>query len=302
MKAGPLLLATIPLSVAAGVLALRAGPAAERDGSAGETARALADLEQALARAGAENARLAEQLEARRAPGSGGPETGPAGGDGARPEAIQRTLEAWLAENLRPAPRPAPRQATEEEEILSGLGTDELLALLESADGAARSRIWNALGQAGRIQELLAALEARAQEPGNVAARLLLADGSMHARAFARDLLESWGLAERADELLGEVLALDPAHFEARYEKGLALAEWPAYLGRTREAIEHFEFLCAEGARSGLRPEHARIYLYLGSLLQQSGAAAQALDVWREGLGLFPDDADLRARLERNAR
>lgn len=314
MKGWLIILVTVPLSVAAGVLALRSGlfqeDAGTAEGGDAEVAAALADLEQTLARLTAENARLAGQIEARRAPAGAGPEAG--AGEGATgldelggSERLERALAAWLEEHQAPpaslaAPAPAP--TSEEEEILARLEIEEVLTLLDSSEGPARARVWTALGRTGRIAEVLAELEARIQDPGNVAERMLLAGGYMQARDFASDLRESWMLAEKADKVLGEVLAADPSHFEARFAKAQALSQWPAHYGRAKEAIEHFEVLRADGARSGLQPEHARVYLFLGSLLQQSGDGPRALEVWREGLELFPDDAELRERLARNER
>ena len=84
---------------------------------------------------------------------------------------------------------------------------------------------------------------------------------------------------------------------------GCALASnWPAFLGKSGEAIRHFEILVEQQSRSATRPEFSQTYLILGNMYLDTGKHEQALQVWRDGLALFPDDEELRRQIDYNAR
>ena len=297
----PLLLAALVLSAAIGALVARwpLGGGTPSAAGAWDGAAELAELEARLARAAEENARLERLVQERRELAqplrAGAPGTGAARTSG---EEIELALEAWVAEHLAPAAsEPSPR--SEEQEILATLPVGEVLSLLASSDALARGRVWRGLAEVGRMEDVLAELEARAAASEGAEAHLAYAVAAIEALPLARDLRLARELAERADGAYERALQADPDHWEARFGKAVALAQWPAHRGRRSEAIEHLEILRAEAERNGLRPEHASVYLYLGSLLQQTGAGERAVEIWREGLSLFPDDERLQGSLGR---
>jgi len=177
---------------------------------------------------------------------------------------------------------------------------DRLLGTLldPSRPSRRKQEAWREAGKLGLLDEVLAAFERRAEESPN--------DARSHAdlgAAYLQKLnsvseMEKGAWAQRADRSFDAALAIDPAHWEARFTKALALSYWPAITGKQPESIRQFETLIAQQESSSARPEHAKSYLYLGNLYLGQGKGEKALEVWRRGASLFPEDRELSARLE----
>jgi len=297
-----LLLSSALFSVAvgaAGGLWVARGPSAGRGtGAAAELASSAEGLGQTLQRLSSEHQRLARQLEV------GGELEAPAAVQPVEvdPARVQAALEAWAAAHGGATGAAPERPAlSEEQELVASLSTDEALALLAGSQGDARARVWRALADTGRVDEVIAALEERAKA-GDVPALMALARGCVEAQRVTPDLRRAARLAQRSEEVYDQVLERDPQDFDARYEKAIALARRPAYLGKQAEAIESLEILRSDASRTGTRPELARVYLYLGNLLEQTGERERAVEIWKEGLGLFPGDSGLRAQVSGSER
>ena len=80
----------------------------------------------------------------------------------------------------------------------------------------------------------------------------------------------------------------------------MALSNWPEFLGKTGEAIRQFETLVAQQEEQTAKPHFAQTYFILGNMHQRKGDSQTALEVWRRGLALFPDDEDLREQIRVN--
>ncbi|NJL28275.1 MAG: hypothetical protein HC897_10465 [Thermoanaerobaculia bacterium] len=85
----------------------------------------------------------------------------------------------------------------------------------------------------------------------------------------------------------------------ARYTRGNSYLFWPAIFGRTPLAIADLER--ANELAKGLekKPYHARSWAGLGDGYWRLEDVAKAREIWQQGQALFPDDPDLKARLER---
>jgi len=181
-----------------------------------------------------------------------------------------------------------------------GAELDRLLGTLFDPSRSSRRKqeAWREAAELGLLDEVLAAFERRAEESPN--------DARAHAdlgAAYLQKLnsvseMEKGAWALRADRSFDAALAIDPAHWEARFTKALSLSYWPAITGKQPESIHQFETLIAQQESSPARPEHAKSYLYLGNLYLGQGKGEKALDVWRRGASLFPEDSELSARLE----
>jgi len=144
-----------------------------------------------------------------------------------------------------------------------------------------KQEAWREAAELGLLDEVLAAFERRAEESPN--------DARAHAdlgAAYLQKLnsvseMEKGAWALRADRSFDAALAIDPAHWEARFTKALSLSYWPAITGKQPESIHQFETLIAQQESSPARPEHAKSYLYLGNLYLGQGKGEKALDVWR---------------------
>jgi tetratricopeptide (TPR) repeat protein len=109
--------------------------------------------------------------------------------------------------------------------------------------------------------------------------------------------MEQGALSAKAGEILRSALALDPAHWEARFILGVNYFHNPEFMGLTDDAIVEFETLIAQ---QGERADHSGMaapYVYLGDLYARVGRPDDARATWERGAALFPDDAELSQRL-----
>jgi tetratricopeptide (TPR) repeat protein len=162
-----------------------------------------------------------------------------------------------------------------------------------------REAVWQEALDSGQMETLIAALEARAAaDPDNVALRFELGYAYLQpilTGAAPGPQAAPWAM--KSDAAFDQVLALDPEHWDARFNKAVSYTFWPPIMGKQQAAISHFETLVAQQGRSAPRPEFAQTYLFLGNLYEQTGQGERAREVWSQGFGLFPDSAELRERL-----
>lgn len=110
------------------------------------------------------------------------------------------------------------------------------------------------------------------------------------------DMMGQGTLIGQANTLLEEALQIDSTHWEARFTLAMHHFHTPEFLGRGPEAIRHLEILLRQQG-DGTRPSFARTYLVLGDLYRRAKREEDAFAVWRRGAALFPEQAELRARL-----
>ena len=109
--------------------------------------------------------------------------------------------------------------------------------------------------------------------------------------------MEQGALSARASEILRAALALDPAHWRARFILGVNYFHNPEFMGLTDDAIAEFETLLEQqGDRTDV-PEMAAPYVYLGDLYARTGRPDDARAAWERGAALFPGDPQLSQRL-----
>ena len=170
-------------------------------------------------------------------------------------------------------------------------------------DHDARSALWQKLRDEDKIDAVVAEMERRVElEPNDPDLQTQLG------HAYVEKLYDVgmgpmagvWG--EKADKAFDRALALDETHWEARFSKALSLSNAPAFLGLTNQAIQQFEILVEQQEHARPMPGHADTFLYLGNMYEQSGQAEKALQTWRRGLERFPDDGELRAKIENGRR
>ena len=250
----------------------------------------------------AEQAARVGSLEARPAPA-------PAASAVLGEDAIADAVEAWLASRgldaaaLAEPPVAAAAGAGEGDDLaarVAELSMDELLALmLDSAGfGLDTDLVFEELRKSGRMDEYVAALEARVEaDPDDPDLRVALGMSYLQALFGKGGTPESGVLAMKADAAFDAALELDGTNWDARFVKAVALSNWPAFLGRTNEAILHFEVLIEQQENLPPQDNFAETWLYLGNMYDQTGRAEEARSAWQRGLERFPDDAALRERL-----
>jgi tetratricopeptide (TPR) repeat protein len=83
-----------------------------------------------------------------------------------------------------------------------------------------------------------------------------------------------------------------------RYTRGNSYLYWPAIFGRTPLAIADLEKAITLSQQTEKRSYHARAYVGLGDAYWRLSNVEKARQIWRDALQLFPDDPDLKARLQ----
>ena len=133
-------------------------------------------------------------------------------------------------------------------------------------------------------------------EPRGVEPRIRLANLRTGCEIPFADMMGKGALIAQANTLLEEALQIDSTHWEARFTLAMHHFHTPEFLGRTPDAIRHLEILLRQQG-AGTQPHFANTYLYLGDLYRRAGRAPEAMEVWRRGAALFPQHAELAARV-----
>jgi tetratricopeptide (TPR) repeat protein len=230
-----------------------------------------------------------------------------------RTSALEREVEALrlaLADARAAASRTAlaaaePTAAAPEAAPPSGAGPqpgsaqDSFEALLAGGVDFDRAQeMWKEIERAGRLDELIAAIEARAQaRPNDPAAQTELGQAYLQ-KVFRATGPEAGLWATNADRAFDAALAIDERHWEARFSKAMSLSFWPPVFGKQAESVRHFETLAEQQEGQSPQPHFAQTYLLLGNLHQQMGQQARALAAWKKGLSLFPNDPALLERVQ----
>jgi tetratricopeptide (TPR) repeat protein len=211
---------------------------------------------------------------------------------------LDQAIAAYMARQLT--------QATEKTPAASPGVDPEITALVDrivlgQVKGEELELLWQRLREEKRIDAVVAEIErlaANAPNDPDMASELGKAYIQKLFDVGVGPLAGAWG--EKADKAFDRALELDPEHQDARFEKAVALSNWPAFLGKQGEAARQFEILREQQERSAPRESHASTYFFLGNLYDQMGERDKAAAVWARGLELFPDNSSLRAKRRSN--
>jgi tetratricopeptide (TPR) repeat protein len=209
---------------------------------------------------------------------------------------VARLVDERLAADGTQGADDAPAGSGDEAPFDARAALDELTA--PGLSEMQRQELWQRLAQAGRLDELVALFEERAeQRPNDPDAQVDLGQAYLQ-KVFASGngpMAGKWAMD--ADRSFDRALTLDERHWDARFAKAVSLSFWPPALGKQGEAIKHFETLVAQQEQTSQEPKHAQAYLMLGNTYQQIGDQAKALAAWQKGAALFPDDAALAQQI-----
>lgn len=220
---------------------------------------------------------------------------------------IAAALERWHAAHppeeraAVEAARVSAAQATPSELDLANIPMVELVRALagEGFTNLDRQELFQELRENGRIDEYLEAIEKlAAADPDDVDLQVALGHAYLQKLFGVANSPEAGPLAYKSDAAFDRALELDDQNWSARFSKAVSLSNWPAFLGRGPEAIEHFEILIEQQASLPKRGDFAMTYLFLGNMHQASGDRDEALSVWRAGLEQFPDVEALQNAIE----
>jgi len=190
--------------------------------------------------------------------------------------------------------------AAETSELPSGLSARGYFDQLLDGDltGLEAQELWQRARDEGRTDELLALFEERAEEdPNNPEKRVELGEAYLQKIQEVGQGPLAGVFASQADQAFDAALAIDPEHWDARFNKAVALSFWPPIFGKQSAAIQEFETLIAQQASATPNASHAQTHLLLGNLYQQLGDRTKAIQSWQTGSSLFPDYAALQEQL-----
>lgn len=220
---------------------------------------------------------------------------------------IGAALERWKAAHPMEASAVAEERGSAkarpsaEALILAEVPIQELVRALsnEGLTNFERQELFQQLRESGRIDEYVAAIEKlAAEDPENAELQVSLGLAYLQKLFGVGHSPEAGPLAFKSDAAFDRALELDENNWSARFTKAVSLSNWPAFLGRGPEAIDHFEILVEQQAAMPLRDDFALTYLFLGNMHKASGDTEKALAVWRSGLTLFPQRVDLLQAVE----
>jgi tetratricopeptide (TPR) repeat protein len=161
-----------------------------------------------------------------------------------------------------------------------------------------RRDIWKQLREAGKLDQAIADLEQRvANNPNAAEYPSALGQAYLQKCGIIKDIREQGILAMQADKVFDTALSLDPANWEARFTKAVAMSHWPPVLNKSDEVIQHFQTLIEQQEAQAPQPNFADTYSWLGDQYQKAGRTNDAVAVWQRGAGMYPADEKLRSKL-----
>lgn len=192
----------------------------------------------------------------------------------------------------------------EDDVSAGGLTREDFFARLASGlSGNDVQALWEEAREAGLVDEIMDVFEERAKNaPDDAQAQADLGNAYLQKLFGLADGPAKGMVASMADKAFDRALALDDQHWEARYSKAVSLSFWPPVFGKQAEAIEHFEVLVEQQQNLVPEPQHATSHLWLGNLYEQLGKGEEAQRAWTTGLELFPQNEELRKKLNSGTR
>ncbi len=171
------------------------------------------------------------------------------------------------------------------------------------ASPADEARFWELARTTGALDELMKDLEQKAAAaPRDVEAKLRLASAYTAKLLTVPDGPERGTWAMRAEKQWGDVLAIDPEHWQARYSRAFSWSQWPPFLGKGPAAIKEFEKLADQQRGMTPEPQQANVYLQLAQLYRSQGNAKRADETLRNGVERHPDSKALEDALDATTR
>jgi tetratricopeptide (TPR) repeat protein len=234
------------------------------------------------------------------------PTTGPS-----QPAAVtdeQKVLE--IAQIQRQPQPPAPEQsklqiapnlsATAHNTQLDKIAVTRAVDVLVSPQASYEQKhsVWAQLKASGSLDQAIRDLEERtANNPASPECAASLGEAYLQKCGTISDVREQGILAMQADKVFDTALSLDPANWEARFTKAVALSYWPANMNKGEEVVQHFTTLIQQQETQPVQPQFADTYVWLGDQYQKSGRMDDARSVWERGAVLFPEQQELKSRL-----
>jgi hypothetical protein len=111
------------------------------------------------------------------------------------------------------------------------------------------------------------------------------------------DLTRRAMIASQANRSLTAILDRNPAHWAARYVRGMTHLSWPRMARHSRAAVDDLERLVILQSTLPPAPYFVRGHIALGDAYAMNVQRAQARAAWSAGRELFETDQELARRL-----
>lgn len=201
-------------------------------------------------------------------------------------EQVAAAVEAYLSKRAAGADSPAGGAAAPAFDMERDFAKLAGTSVFENGD------LWRKAHAAGQMDELIKKFEALAKaSPNDPKVQMDLAKA--YISYLQLDSSKAPQLSLKADRVYDTVLELEPTHWEARFSKAVSYSFWPAFTGKPKESIKHFEMLVEQQDSMPVTAEQAQTYIMLGNMLEQGGNSAKAKAVWARGAKRHPDNAEL---------
>ncbi len=240
-----------------------------------------------------EVARLTREVEALRQDATGRLAGGP-GGSRLPIGEIEEVVRRYLAAQEGLAVPASAGEASGSTEATAS--PEDLVAQLldPELDYTAQEAIWARIRESGQLDEVIALMEAYAEENASDPDAQVDAGYAYLQKIFeVGDGPEAGVWAMKADSAFDRALSLDERHWDARFSKAISLSFWPPIFGKQKDAIQQFEVLIGQQEEGVIEDRHSQTYLLLGNLYHQVGQPEKADSMWKRGLEYFPGDAGL---------
>jgi tetratricopeptide (TPR) repeat protein len=156
---------------------------------------------------------------------------------------------------------------------------------------------WTELAKAGLLDNVVAVLEENVEENADDPEAHAQLGHAYTQKIFTVSEVEKMRWAMQAHWSYDEAIQLDDHHWEARFSKAVSYSFAPPIFGLQPKAIEHFEVLRTQQVEQAPQKRFADTYELLGNMYQNSGNRTKAVEVWRQGANLYPDDNSLRDKV-----
>lgn len=203
-----------------------------------------------------------------------------------------------------PAPAPhiaaaAPSAPAAPDFSAPGAFTQAMVTLTSPHTGYGQKQLLlEQLSKAGKLDDAIAELQRfAAGNPKAAEYPAALGLACLKKCTTLQDMREQGLLGLQADKEFDTALNLDPANWDARFTKAVAMSYWPEQLNKRQEVLESFTALIQQQEKQAPQPEYAESYLWLGDEYKKAGRSEDATQVWARGAALFPGHAKLQARL-----
>jgi len=204
-----------------------------------------------------------------------------------------KTPAPVAAASNQPTEKPA---VTIQDNVAFAAAVDALVSPKSSY--ADRQAALKQLTESGRLQDATAELERRmSEDTNNPIYPAELGQAYLRLCGTTKDVRAQAIWAMSADKSFETALNLDPANWDARFTKAVAMTYWPSDLNKGPEIVDNFNTLIAQQEKQAPEPQFAGTYDWLGKQYMQSGQADLARQAWERGAALFPNNQELQNHL-----